>query len=96
MRRLTRPRGRKTEGWVASNRGLRKLAVSLAYFSGAARILAARRGGIGAILRFERIRPARRDAFQPLRSGEITPARLDREEKSEVAARVQRRWEMDR
>ncbi len=75
---LARPWRRETEGWVASNRTLRKMAVSLAYFSGAARILAARRGGIGAILRFQRIRPARRDAFQPLRSGEITPERLDR------------------
>jgi peptidoglycan/xylan/chitin deacetylase (PgdA/CDA1 family) len=74
---------------VTPNRMLRQAALGLAYFSGAARILAASRGGIGSILRFERIRPARRDAFQPLRAGEITPERLDR------LCSALRRWRFD-
>lgn len=49
----------------------------LAYFSGFARLMARRRGGAGVILRMERVQPARRDAFQPLKSREITPAFLD-------------------
>ena len=80
---------RETEGWLAPNRVLRQATLGLAYFSGAARIMAFRRGGIGAILRFERIRPARRDAFQPLRAGEITPERLDR------LCSALRRWKFD-
>lgn len=56
---------------------LTSLKRELAYFSGFARLMARRRGGAGVILRMERVRPARRDAFQPLRSREITPAFLD-------------------
>ncbi len=57
---------------------IRELALQLAYFSGMSRLLAARRGGVGVILRFERVRPVSRQAFQPLRRSEITPERLDR------------------
>ncbi len=44
--------------------------------------------GAGAILRFERVRPRRRGAFQPLRENEITPQFLDR------AIRALKRWKL--
>ncbi|MBR0872408.1 polysaccharide deacetylase family protein [Bradyrhizobium tropiciagri] len=49
--------------------------MELAYFSGAFRL---RQQGAGAILRFERIRPAGSARFQPPRAREITPGFLDR------------------
>jgi peptidoglycan/xylan/chitin deacetylase (PgdA/CDA1 family) len=62
---------------LSANGWSTKVGLQLAYFSGLAR-LAEWRGGCGAILRFERVRAARRDRFQPLRSREITPQFLDR------------------
>ena len=67
----------------------RRVRLELAYFSGSARLLEFRMGGAGAILRFERVRPARRDGFQPLRSHEITPQFLER------VLRALRRWKYD-
>lgn len=61
----------------------------IAYFSGFARLMARRRGGAGVILRMERVRPARRDAFQPLKSREITPVFLD------AVLRKLRSWKYD-
>ena len=63
--------------------------MELAYFSGYARLNQWRTAGAGAILRFERVRPARRGAFQPLRSGEITPDFLER------VLRALQRWKLD-
>jgi peptidoglycan/xylan/chitin deacetylase (PgdA/CDA1 family) len=65
------------------------LGVRLAYFSGYAGLMERRSGGAGAILRFERVRPARGDAFQPRRAREITPDFLDRT----IAAL--KRWKFD-
>jgi peptidoglycan/xylan/chitin deacetylase (PgdA/CDA1 family) len=65
------------------------LKLELAYFSGYARLAEWRSGGAGVILRFERVRPARADRFQPLKSGEITPAFLDH------VVRALRRWKFD-
>ena len=45
--------------------------------------------GAGAILRFERVRPRRSEAFQPLRASEVTPQFLDR------AIRALKRWKYD-
>jgi len=59
-------------GWWAA------AALQFGYFSGLARLAEWRGHGGGAILRFERVRGARRDRFQPLRSREITPQLLDR------------------
>jgi peptidoglycan/xylan/chitin deacetylase (PgdA/CDA1 family) len=54
------------------------LRLRIAFFSGYARLMERRAGGAGAILRFERVRPARSVAFQPRRAHEITPDFLDR------------------
>jgi peptidoglycan/xylan/chitin deacetylase (PgdA/CDA1 family) len=48
-----------------------------------------RTGGAGAILRFERVRPARSTAFQPRQAHEITPDFLDR------TIRALKRWKFD-
>jgi peptidoglycan/xylan/chitin deacetylase (PgdA/CDA1 family) len=72
-----------------SSRFARGLKLELAYFSGYARVNQWRTGGAGVILRFERVRPARRDAFQPLQSREITPAFLER------GLRALKRWKFD-
>jgi peptidoglycan/xylan/chitin deacetylase (PgdA/CDA1 family) len=61
----------------------------LAYFSGYARLMARRRGGAGAILRFQRVRPARGAGFQPRRADEITPRFLDR------TIHALKRWKFD-
>ncbi|WP_346294678.1 polysaccharide deacetylase family protein [Rhodopseudomonas sp. P1] len=61
-----------TNGWWTAAR------LQLAYASGAARLSEWKGGGCGVILRFDRVRPARRDRFQPLRAREITPQFLDR------------------
>lgn len=63
--------------------------LELAYFSGLARLAQASGRGCGVILRFERVRPTRRDKFQPLRSREVTPQFLDR------LLRALRRWNCD-
>jgi peptidoglycan/xylan/chitin deacetylase (PgdA/CDA1 family) len=88
------------EGWAAGRppkgRGVSQndlfasgLKLELAYFSGYARLNQWRLGGAGVILRFERVRPAGRSAFQPLRSREITPAFLER------VVRALKRWKFD-
>lgn len=65
------------------------LVLQLAYFSGVARLLESRRGGLGAIIRLQRVRPERRDRFQPLQAREIAPQFLDR------LIRALRRWKFD-
>jgi peptidoglycan/xylan/chitin deacetylase (PgdA/CDA1 family) len=61
----------------------------LAYFSGYARLMERRTGGAGAILRFERVRPARNADFQPRKAHEITPQFLDR------TIRALKRWKFE-
>lgn len=68
---------------------LTTLRSNLAYFSGAARVMARWTGGAGVILRLQRVRPPRRDAFQPLQSDEIPPRFLD------AMLRKLRRWKYD-
>ncbi|MFT4275012.1 MAG: polysaccharide deacetylase family protein [Rhodopseudomonas sp.] len=51
--------------------------LQFAHFSGIARASEARGRGSGVVLRFDRVRPARRQRFQPLRGREITPQFLD-------------------
>ncbi|PZA11939.1 polysaccharide deacetylase [Rhodopseudomonas palustris] len=63
-----------------------KARLQAAYFSGLARVSEARGGGGGVMLRFERVRPMRRDRFQPLRAHEITPQFLD------ALLRALKRW----
>jgi peptidoglycan/xylan/chitin deacetylase (PgdA/CDA1 family) len=63
--------------------------LQLAYFGGLARLTEFSGRGHGLILRFERVRPARRDRFQPLRAHEITPQFLDR------LLRALKRWDCD-
>jgi peptidoglycan/xylan/chitin deacetylase (PgdA/CDA1 family) len=65
------------------------LGLRLAYFSGYARLMERRRGGAGAILRFERVRPARSARFQPRSAHEITPEFLDR------TLRALKRWKYE-
>lgn len=57
---------------------LARLKLELAYVSGRALFASRAAGGAGAILRFERVRPRPRGAFQPHRSNEITPRFLER------------------
>lgn len=54
-----------------------------------ARLIAARARPAGAILRFARVRPARREAFQPLKQDEVTPEFL------EGVLHALRRWHYD-
>jgi peptidoglycan/xylan/chitin deacetylase (PgdA/CDA1 family) len=68
---------------------LRRARVEFAYFSLYARMMQRRRGGAGAVLRFERVRPRQRGRFQPLKSREITPQFLDR------TIRALKRWKYD-
>jgi peptidoglycan/xylan/chitin deacetylase (PgdA/CDA1 family) len=98
VRRMAARRGRRVVlgvfvvSSVVPSRGQRAwtgLARQVAYFSGAAHLLESRLGGCGAILRFERVCPARGDRFQPLRPSEITPEFLDR------LVRALRRWKRD-
>ncbi len=70
-------------------RFLTSLKLELAYFSGRAWLKARQFGGAGAVLRFERVRPARRGGFQPLKSREITPRFLDR------TIKALKRWKYD-
>jgi peptidoglycan/xylan/chitin deacetylase (PgdA/CDA1 family) len=70
-------------------RALARLGLELGYFTGIARILARRSGGLGIILRFERVRPRVSDGFQPLRGHEITPEFLDR------TLKALKRWKFD-
>jgi peptidoglycan/xylan/chitin deacetylase (PgdA/CDA1 family) len=57
---------------------LTALGQELAYLSGLALMSQRAARGTGVILRFERVRPRRNEAFQPLKSGAITPEFLDR------------------
>jgi peptidoglycan/xylan/chitin deacetylase (PgdA/CDA1 family) len=70
-------------------RALARLGLELGYFTGIARILARRTGGLGVILRFERVRPRLAGGFQPLRSHEITPEFLER------TLKALKRWRFD-
>jgi len=70
-------------------RALARLGLELGYFTGIARILARRTGGLGVILRFERVRPRVAGGFQPLRAHEITPEFLDR------TLKALKRWRFD-
>jgi peptidoglycan/xylan/chitin deacetylase (PgdA/CDA1 family) len=72
-----------------SNRFVNGLRLELAYFSGYAWLAEWRTDSAGVILRFERVRPARADRFQPLKSREISPGFLDR------VVRALRRWKFD-
>jgi len=90
MRRRRGGNGRIEGVALASgNRFLTGVGLRLAYFSGYARLMERRAGGAGAILRFERVRPARGVAFQPCRAHEITADFLDR------AIRALKRWKYD-
>jgi peptidoglycan/xylan/chitin deacetylase (PgdA/CDA1 family) len=72
---------------VASDyRWLTSLRLGLAYVGGRA---IWQKRGVGAILRFERVRPRQRAAFQPLQSAEITPKFLDQ------TLRALKRWKYD-
>jgi peptidoglycan/xylan/chitin deacetylase (PgdA/CDA1 family) len=73
----------------SGNQFLSDLRLQLAYFSGYAHLMERRTGGAGAILRFERVRPARGTAFQPRQVHEITPSFLDR------TIRALKRWKFD-
>lgn len=73
----------------SDNRWLTSLRLEAAYFSGRAWWGVRENGGAGAILRFQRVRPAHRGAFQPLKAHEITPQFLDR------TIRALKRWRYD-
>jgi peptidoglycan/xylan/chitin deacetylase (PgdA/CDA1 family) len=77
------PRGETLSSEI---RFLTNLKRELAYFSGRAWLS---QRGAGVILRFERVRPRRKERFQPLKSREITPDFLDR------AIRAFKRWNYD-
>lgn len=70
-------------------RALARLGLELGYFTGIARILARHTGGLGVVLRFERVRPRGSRAFQPLRAHEVTPEFLDR------TLQALKRWKFD-
>jgi peptidoglycan/xylan/chitin deacetylase (PgdA/CDA1 family) len=70
-------------------RALARLGLELGYFTGVARLLSRRAGGLGIILRFERVRPRAASRFQPLRSHEITPDFLER------TLKALNRWKFD-
>ena len=73
----------------SENRWLASLKLELAYFTGRAWWGGIEKRGAGTILRFQRVRPSRRAAFQPLRADEVTPRFLDR------AIRALKRWDYD-
>lgn len=74
---------------VTDNSWRRSLKLELAYFSGRVWLHGRESGGTGAILRFERVRPRRRERFQPLLASEITPGFLDR------TIHALKRWKYD-
>ncbi len=78
-----------TRDLSADNRWLRSARLELAHFSGRALLASRATRGAGAILRFERVRPRRKGAFQPLKHAEITPAFLDK------VIRALKRWGYD-
>lgn len=71
---------------ASDDKWLERLRLELAWFTGRPLL---RGRGAGAILRFERVRPRRSGAFQPLRQNEITPQFLD------CAIRALKRWNYD-
>jgi peptidoglycan/xylan/chitin deacetylase (PgdA/CDA1 family) len=73
----------------SDNRWLTGLKLEFAYFSGRAWWGEIENGGTGAILRFQRVRPRRHAAFEPLRADEITPRFLDR------TIRALKRWKYE-
>jgi peptidoglycan/xylan/chitin deacetylase (PgdA/CDA1 family) len=87
----TEPPARSLEGGIlaSDDRWLERLRLELAWFTGRPWLAGRRAGGAGAILRFQRVRPRRNDAFQPLRANEITPEFLDR------TLRALKRWNLD-
>src|SRR4051794_38839483 len=99
QQRLTSSGGRGRFGfkWIwegaqdlwSDNRWLRSARLELAYFSGRTLTASRATSGAGAILRFERVRPRRKGAFQPLGRAEITPVFLDK------VIRALKRWGYD-
>jgi peptidoglycan/xylan/chitin deacetylase (PgdA/CDA1 family) len=79
-----RAEGRDT--LASDNKWLTSLKLGLAYLGGRAFL---QKRGVGAILRFERVRARRPAPFQPLRSSEITPKFLDQ------TVRALKQWEYD-
>jgi peptidoglycan/xylan/chitin deacetylase (PgdA/CDA1 family) len=73
----------------SDNRWLTSLKLELAYFSGRAWWGEIENRGAGAILRFQRVRPASHASFQPLKADEVTPRFLDR------TIRALKRWGYD-
>jgi peptidoglycan/xylan/chitin deacetylase (PgdA/CDA1 family) len=71
---------------ASDNKWLKNLRLNLAYVVGRALL---RTRGVGAILRFERVRPRLRVPFQPLQSSEISPQFLDQ------LLRALKRWNYD-
>jgi peptidoglycan/xylan/chitin deacetylase (PgdA/CDA1 family) len=83
------PLGLRAGTLQSENRWLASLKLEFAYFSGRARWGEIENGGTGAILRFQRVRPRRHAAFQPLKASEITPRFLDR------TIRALKRWKYE-
>ena len=79
-----RAKGRDT--LASDNKWLTSLKLGLAYLGGRA---IWQKRGVGAILRFERVRPRRQAPFQPLQSSEITPKFLDE------TVRALKHWKYD-
>jgi peptidoglycan/xylan/chitin deacetylase (PgdA/CDA1 family) len=73
----------------SDNRWLTSLKLELAYLTGRAWWGEIENRGAGTILCFQRVRPSRRAAFQPLKADEITPRFLDR------TIRALKRWRYD-
>ena len=71
---------------TSDNRWLTSLRLGLAYLCGRA---IWQKRGVGAILRFERVRPRQRAGFRPLQSAEVTPEFLDQ------AVCALKRWKYD-
>jgi peptidoglycan/xylan/chitin deacetylase (PgdA/CDA1 family) len=67
----------------------RRLGLEAGYFSGLATLAGLRAADRGLILKIDRVRPRRNEAFQPLKSCELTPERLDR------AIKTLRRWKVE-
>jgi peptidoglycan/xylan/chitin deacetylase (PgdA/CDA1 family) len=84
-----RARGPEGEILASDDRWLERLRLELAWFTGKPLLAGPRAGGAGVILRFQRVRPRRRERFQPLLSDEITPGFLDR------TIRALKRWKFD-
>jgi peptidoglycan/xylan/chitin deacetylase (PgdA/CDA1 family) len=74
---------------ASDDRWLRRLRLELAWFTGQPWLRERKAGGAGAILRFEQVRPARNERYQPLKPTEITPQFLDR------TIRALKRWGYD-